>query len=161
MPSLLPEKRNKIKNHFTEKLNRPAPYLGHSLEIQKKMSASQEVPPWLREQLVRFEQLQQNLQAIVMQKQQVDLESAEVDRALVELKKTADTDSVYKSAGNILVKAKKEDLLKELEERKELANTRSTVLAKQEARVRENIKDLQSKIEEALKGKAPTASQAS
>ncbi|HYB04280.1 MAG TPA: prefoldin subunit beta, partial [Nitrososphaerales archaeon] len=116
------------------------------------MSASNEVPPWLREQLVRFEQLQQNLQAIVMQKQQVDLESSEVERALVELRKAGDADAVYKSAGNILVRAKKEDLLKDLEERKELANTRSTVLAKQEGRVRENIKDLQAKIEEALKG---------
>ncbi len=125
------------------------------------MSAPNEVPPWLREQLVRFEQLQQNLQAIVLQKQQVDLESSEVDRALTELRKAADTDAVYKSAGNILVRAKKEDLLKDLEERKELANTRSTVLAKQEGRVRENIKDLQTKIEAALKGNAPAATQAS
>ena len=124
------------------------------------MSSPNEVPPWLREQLVRFEQLQQNLQAIVMQKQQVDLESTEVERALVELRKASDTDAVYKSAGNILVRAKKDDLLKDLEERKELANTRSTVLSKQEGRVRDNIKDLQAKIEEALKGKAPTASQA-
>ena len=125
------------------------------------MSAPNEVPPWLREQLVRFEQLQQNLQAIVMQKQQVDLEASEVERALFELKKASDTDAVYKSAGNILVRAKKDDLQKDLEERKELANTRSTVLAKQESRVRENIKDLQTKIEDALKGKTPQASQAS
>jgi prefoldin beta subunit len=125
------------------------------------MSVSNEVPPWLREQLVRFEQLQQNLQAIVVQKQQVDLESSEVERALAELKKAADTDPVYKSAGNILVRAKKEDLTKELEERKELSNTRSMVLAKQETRVRENIKDLQTKIEDALKGKQSQTSQAS
>jgi len=123
------------------------------------MSASNEVPPWLREQLVRFEQLQQNLQAIVMQKQQVDLESTEVERALSELTKSSDTDAVYKSAGNILVRSKKEDLVKELQERKELSNTRSTVLAKQESRVRENIKDLQAKIEEALKGRTATPSQ--
>ena len=125
------------------------------------MSNQNEVPPWLREQLVRFEQLQQNLQTIVMQKQQVDVEANEVDRAIAELKKAADTDAVYKSAGNILVKAKKEDILKDLEERKELANTRSMVLAKQEQRVRENIKDLQTKIEEALKGRpagAPSSS---
>ena len=126
------------------------------------MSTSNEVPPWLREQLVRFEQLQQNLQAIVMQKQQVDLEASEVERALAELRKASDADAVYKSAGNILVRSKKEDLLKDLDERKELANTRSTVLAKQEGRVRENIKDLQTKIEDALKSKtANPASQAS
>ena len=122
------------------------------------MSTSNEVPPWLREQLVRFEQLQQNLQAIMLQKQQIDVESSELERAITELKKAADTDAVYKSAGNILVRAKKDELLKDLEERKELANTRSTVLGKQETRVRENTKDLQAKIEDALKGRTtPTA----
>ena len=125
------------------------------------MSAQNEVPPWLREQLVRFEQLQQNLQTIVLQKQQIDVEANEIDRAVTELKKAGEADAVYKSAGNILVRAKKDDLLKDLEERKELANTRSTVLSKQEQRVRENIKELQTKIEDALKGRpagAPSSS---
>lgn len=115
------------------------------------MSSSTEVPPWLREQLARFEQLQQNLQAILVQKQQIDLEGVDLDRALAELNKASEADAVYKSAGSILVRAKKEDLIKDLGEKKELAGTRSTVLAKQEQRVRENIKDLQSKIEDAIK----------
>ena len=123
------------------------------------MSNSGEVPPWLREQLARFEQLQQNLQAILVQKQQMDVESSEVDRAMAELKKAGDSESVYKSAGNIMVKSKKEDLLKELEERKELTATRSTVLAKQEQRVRESIKELSSKIEGALKNPSSNAAQ--
>jgi prefoldin beta subunit len=123
------------------------------------MSASNEVPPWLREQLVRFEQLQQNLQAIVLQKQQIDVDSSETERALTELRKASETDAVYKSAGNILVRAKKDELLKDLEERKELANTRTTVLGKQETRVRENIKELQAKIEDALKGKTTATTQ--
>src|SRR5208283_4202558 len=100
------------------------------------MNNSNEVPPWLREQLARFEQLQQNLQAILASKQQIDAESSEVDRAIVELKKATETDAVYKSAGNILIKSKKEDLMKDLEERKELSSTRATVLGKQEQRVR-------------------------
>jgi prefoldin beta subunit len=124
-------------------------------------TATGDVPPWLREQLARFEQLQQNLQAILVQKQQIDVESAEVDRATVELKKATDQDAVYRSAGNIMVKAKKEDLLKDLEERKELATTRSTVLAKQEQRVRESIKELSSKIEGALKNPASGSSSSS
>lgn len=125
------------------------------------MSSTNEVPPWLREQLARFEQLQQNLQAILVQKQQIDLESADVDRALTELKKASENDSVYKSAGSILIRAKKDDLIKDLDERKELAGTRSTVLSKQEQRVRENIKELQSKIEEALKGRGSASQTAS
>ena len=122
------------------------------------MSVTNEAPPWLREQLARFEQLQQSLQAILVQKQQVDMESAEVDRALTEVKKATESDVVYKSAGNILIRSKKEDVLKDLEERKELSGTRSTVLSKQEQRVRENIKELQSKIEGALKTRSTSDS---
>jgi prefoldin beta subunit len=120
------------------------------------MSNSEEIPPYLREQLARYEQLQQNLQTILLQKQQVDLEATEVEKALEELKKVSDTDAVYKSAGNLLVRAKKDDLIKELDERKELSGTRSAVLAKQEQRVRESVKELEGKIQEALKSRNPS-----
>lgn len=91
-----------------------------------------------------------------MQKQQVEIESAELERALVELKKAGPEDAVYKSAGSVLIKSNKDDLVKELEEKKELSTTRVTVLGKQESRVRENIKELQTKIEDAIKGRTST-----
>jgi prefoldin beta subunit len=117
------------------------------------LSNTEEIPPYLREQLARYEQLQQNLQAILLQKQQVEVESTEVGKALEELKKTTDSDAVYKSAGNLLVRAKKDELIKELDERKELSSTRSAVLAKQEQRVRESVKELEAKIQEALRSR--------
>ena len=46
--------------------------------------SEQELPPWLKEQLARLQQLQQNLQAIMMQKQQVEIEKVETERALDE-----------------------------------------------------------------------------
>ena len=64
------------------------------------MSSQNDVPMWLREQLARFEQLQQNLQSILMQKQQVDLESADVDKAVSELKKAGEEDTVVQEHGN-------------------------------------------------------------
>ena len=45
-------------------------------------------------------------------------------------------------------------MLKELNERRELGNTRVTVLAKQENNVRSSLKEIQAKIEEASSGKA-------
>ena len=118
-----------------------------------------EVPPWLREQLARFEQLQQNLQAILLQKQQVELELSEIDRALTELKKATPEDAVYKSAGAVLIRVKKDDIVKELEEKRELSNTRILVLTKQETRVRESVKELQTRIDDAVRGRAqPQAS---
>jgi prefoldin beta subunit len=88
----------------------------------------------------------------MMQKQQLEVELVETDRALEELKKTTDDDAVYKNAGSVLVKAKKEDVIKELEEKKELANTRAMVLGKQETRVKENLKEVENKINEMIRG---------
>lgn len=114
--------------------------------------SEQELPPWLREQLTRLNQLQQNLQAILMQKQQIEIELVETDKALEELKKVNAEDAVYKTAGPVLIKVNRDDVAKELEEKKELANTRVMVLSKQETRVKENLKEVQTKIDEMVRG---------
>ena len=116
------------------------------------MSSGQQIPPWLQEQLMKMQQAQQNLQSIMMQKQQLEMEKAESDKALEELKKAADDDAVYKHSGSILIKSNKTELIAELEEKKELTETRSKVLAKQEERIKESIKEQESKINEMVKG---------
>ena len=76
----------------------------------------------------------------------------ETNKALEELKKAGPDDTVYKNAGSVLIKAKKEEVIKELEERKELSNTRVMVLGKQESRVKENLKEVENKITEMIRG---------
>lgn len=95
--------------------------------------------------------MQQTLQTVVSQKQQVELELNETDKALSELEKSTDETPVYKSVGSILVKSNRQTLLTELKERKELLNTRVTVLGKQEDRTRERLKEVQEKLQERLK----------
>ena len=112
-----------------------------------------ELPPYIREQLARYDQAQQNLQSVLIQKQQVEMELAETEKALEELAKAVDSEGIYKFAGNLLVKVEKGAMVKELNEKKELGSTRKMVLAKQEGRFRENLKDLQAKIDDAVKGK--------
>ena len=120
------------------------------------MSQENELPPWLKEQISRLQQLQQNLQAIMMQKQQIELEIVETERALEELSKTTTSDSIYKAAGPLLIKSEKDTVEKELTEKKELANTRVMVLGKQELRVKENLKEVENKINQMLKGTQST-----
>ena len=115
------------------------------------MSAGQQMPPWLQEQIGKMQQSQQNLQSILMQKQQVEMENAESDRALEELKKAADGDQVFKYAGSILIKSNKKSLIDELEEKKELSKTKSVVLAKQEERLKASLQEQEQKIQEMLK----------
>ncbi|MEX2060196.1 MAG: prefoldin subunit, partial [Nitrosopumilaceae archaeon] len=84
----------------------------------------------------------------------LEIEHMETEKALEELKKAADDDTVYKHTGSILIKSNKTDLISDLEERKELAKTRVTVLSKQEERVKESLKEQESKINEMMRGVA-------
>ena len=118
------------------------------------MSAGQ-MPPWLQEQLMKMQQSQQNLQVIMQQKQQIEMEKIETEKSLEELRKATDEDIVYKHAGSILVKSTKKELIDELEERQELTKTRSTVLEKQENRLKETQKEQEAKITELMKSGAP------
>jgi len=101
------------------------------------MSAPQ-MPPWLQEQIMKLQQSQQNLQSIMTQKQHLEMENAETAKALEELKKVADGDTVFKHAGTVLIKSTKKELIDELEE-------------KQETRVKESLKEQESKITEMMK----------
>ena len=126
------------------------------------MSAGQQMPPWLQEQIAKMQQSQQNLQSILMQKQQVEMENVESDRALEELKKASDDDQVFKYAGSILIKSNKKSLIDELEEKKELSKTKSTVLAKQEERLKTSLQEQEQKIQEMLKNpNSPNADKSS
>ncbi len=120
------------------------------------MGEEMELPPQVQEQLVRLQQLQQTLQSVVTQKQQLELELSETDKALAELEKSTDETPVYKSVGSILVKSNRQNLLTELKDRKEILTTRVTVLGKQEDRTRERLKEVQEKLQERLQGPKPS-----
>jgi prefoldin beta subunit len=113
------------------------------------------LPPQIQERLLRLQQLQQSLQSILAQKQQVELELSEIDQASGELQKLADDAVVYKATGSLMVKAEKTRITAELAERKDLLNTRVTVLTKQEERVRSQLKDLQTKLQQDLNPVSP------
>ena len=114
------------------------------------MSSNQQLPPFVQEQLAKFQQTQQNFQSILMQKQQLESEKLETEKALEELKKTGDDELVFKHAGTIMIKSNKKDLIEELEERVELAKTKSSLLAKQEERLKITLKEQETKIQEIL-----------
>lgn len=94
--------------------------------------------------------MQQTLQAVVTQKQRLEIEMNEAERAVTELEKITDQAPVYKMVGSIMVKAERQNLLTELKERKELLNTRVTVLAKQEERARNRVKEIQDDLQQKL-----------
>jgi prefoldin beta subunit len=114
-----------------------------------------QLPPQVQERLLRFQQLQQTLQSILVQKQQVEIEMTEIEQALNELQKLTDDAVIYKTTGSLLIKSEKSKVTTELGERKELLNARASILAKQEERLRSQVKDVQAKLQQDLNPVSP------
>ena len=123
------------------------------------MSSDQQIPPLVQEQLAKLQQTQQNLQSILAQKQQLEFDKLETEKALEELKKANDDDMVFKHAGTILIKSNKKDLIEELDEKKELAKTKASLLAKQEERLKITLKEGETKIQEMIKNQSVAGTQ--
>ena len=116
------------------------------------------LPPQVQQRLLRLQQLQQTLQSVLTQKQHLELELNEVEQALSELEKLTDTAVIYKSIGSLLVKSEKTNVTTELTERKDLLKTRIDILGKQEERLRSQVKDLQTKLQQDLRPLSPPPS---
>ncbi|UCD45537.1 MAG: prefoldin subunit beta [Candidatus Bathyarchaeota archaeon] len=114
------------------------------------MSNLSQLPPDLQEKINRFQQLQSTMQQLVAQKQRLELELSESDRALKTLEDVPEETKVYKSAGAILVEKSKEDVVKELTERKEFLDMRAKVLAKQESNTQERLTKIQESLQKDL-----------
>jgi len=94
--------------------------------------------------------LQQNLQNILLQKQQFQKQLAEIDSALKEIETSSNT---YKIIGNIMVATKKAGLQKDLKQKKEILDLRLKNFEKQEQTLKEKAEELQTKVMEQLKKK--------
>ncbi len=111
-----------------------------------------ELPQNVQHQLAQFQQVQQQAQAISMQKQSVDLQLKETKKAVEELNKLEENADVYKTAGTLLIKVKKDEITKELEDKIETLELREKTVKRQEDRIMKRLQDMQASIQEAMKG---------
>lgn len=95
------------------------------------------------EKIEQLQLLEQNLQSFLVQKQQFQMQLSEVTSALENLK---DSKKTYKIIANVMIDAKKEDLEKELKQKKEMLEIRLKNLEKQEESIREKSQKLQKEI---------------
>ncbi|HDI00964.1 MAG TPA: prefoldin subunit beta [Candidatus Bathyarchaeota archaeon] len=83
------------------------------------MSEEGSLPPKVQQRLLLFQQLQQQLQSVLLRRQQIQLELMEVENALKELEGVGDEAPIYKAVGALLVRTEKQKVVKELEDRRE------------------------------------------
>lgn len=112
-----------------------------------------EMSPKVQNQIAQFQQLQQQLQAVLNQKFQMESRLREMENTMEELKKVPEDNAVYKNAGSLLVQVKDRDsVMEELEEEKETLEVRLKTLSRQEKHMREKYEGLQEQLSQALGG---------
>lgn len=103
------------------------------------------------EKIQELQILEKNLQNLAMQKQAFQLESTESQNALEEIKKTSS--DIFKVIGSIMLKAEKDETIKELEEKINLLNLRNSSIEKQEALIEDKAEELKSEIKKIIDSK--------
>lgn len=99
-----------------------------------------------QEMIQQLQALEQNMQSYALQKQNVQAQLLEAESALQELEKS---DEAYRIVGNIMVKADKAVLVKELHEKSEALRVRLTTIEKQEDRLKKEAEKLQKELGDA------------
>ena len=102
-----------------------------------------------QEMYMEFQMIEQQLENILMQKQNFQVQLSENENASEELKKTKK--DPYKIIGAIMVSSDKENLLNELKEQEEILNLRLKTLEKQEKSLKDKAESLQNELMEELK----------
>lgn len=107
---------------------------------------AEKMPPEVQQQAIKYQQIQIQLNQLVVEKNALEQELREINRALEILKTTPVDAEIYRAAGHLLIKINKEEAEKELNERKELIELRIKTLDRQESLLRQQLSEIQNKL---------------
>jgi len=110
-----------------------------------------ELPPGLKEKYARLESVRNELQVVILRRQQIEAELRDVAAALREIEKLKSSGRnivIYKSFGPLLVRANEKEIEEELKEKQEILKVRLDTLKKQEAQLRKQYESLAKRLRE-------------
>ena len=103
------------------------------------------VPEESRADVLKLQQTQQQLQMLMIQKQNVQAKYLELENAIKELDKVTKED-VYEIVGNVMIKRDKDGLKNMLVDKKETISLRQNTIDKQIDKLTDMANKLQTKI---------------
>ena len=97
-----------------------------------------DVPKESEKKIQQLQMIEQSLKSLSMKMQQIELNSA--------IKELENVEEAYKIVGNIMVLSKKEDLVKDLQSKKETVDLRIQTMEKQEEQFKEKANKIQGEV---------------
>ena len=113
---------------------------------------SEELPQQLQHQLMRLQQIDQQVRVLTTQRTQLELQLRETENALKELESVEEGVIVYKSVGMLLIKTDRNKLTEELNDKKETLDMRIKTLQRQEERSKKQRDEMREKLARQIQG---------
>jgi len=98
----------------------------------------------LQEKIQELQLLEQNFQNILMQKQAFQMELNETETSLSEVSKTKE--EIYRITGQIMLRAEKNEIEKELKEKRDIISLRLKSIDKQENSLKDKLEKLKEEV---------------
>ncbi|HWQ67477.1 MAG TPA: prefoldin subunit beta [Methanospirillum sp.] len=110
------------------------------------------ISPKVQNQINMLQQLQQQLQTVVGQKNQYEISAQEARRALEEVKESSDEAAVFMSIGTIVMQKPRDHVTTVLTEKIEMFEVRIKSIERQEKMLQEKFEKLQAQVRQMLDG---------
>lgn len=109
---------------------------------------TQEIPPALQQQFMRFDKMQHEHETMQVMVQSMQSELSEVRMTLEELGKQADDVETYKVVGQVMFRVDKPKMTEELDNRRQTLEMRLAAMSKKLETQAEKLKELATKIQD-------------
>ena len=106
----------------------------------------------IQEKIEELRILESNSQNLLMQKQNSQIELNEINNALKEVR--ASSGDIYKVSANIMLKANKDQVMKDLEEQKKILELKISSVEKQESIIDKKSDELKKEVNAAISKKS-------
>jgi len=112
----------------------------------------EKVPPEVEAKYAKLVRLREALAAVAQERASLEALQSEIETVLSEVQSLPDDTRLYKMVGNILVEKSKDEVVKELTERKEDVELRLKALKSQEEALKRDIEKLTAELQRLLGG---------
>jgi len=112
--------------------------------------SQQQLPPEVQQTLTQYQAMRESYLRLDAELKLIETELVDLDNIIQTLNTLEGDVEVYKMVGHILVKKKKEEVLKELEERKEILSIKREKSRKQLEILEKQLRELENKLREML-----------
>jgi len=102
-----------------------------------------------QEKIQELQGYEQNLHALLMQKQAFQMELSETENALTEISKSKD--DIFKIVGNVMIKTDKKQIEEESKKKQELLALRLKSIEKQEQELGKQVEELRADVMKKIK----------